>query len=84
VEAFQEGIQNYLRNMWNFTDSPTTLFTCSWPSPRIAVCIQQVTDITANPCTAYIPCELWDDFDPQLTVERRILIQNILLQEYAV
>jgi hypothetical protein len=32
--------------------------------PCIVACIQQVTDTAANPCTAHVPCEQWDDFDP--------------------
>jgi transient-receptor-potential-like protein len=77
MEIFQEGIQSYLRNMWNFIDFTRNSLYVSVAILRIAAYIQQSQEISADPSTAYIPREQWDDFDPQLIAEGLFAAANI-------
>lgn len=67
-EIFGEGIRSYLRNMWNFIDFSRNSLYCLVMLMRCVAYIQQTTQIKADPATAFIPREHWDDFDPQLIV----------------
>ncbi|KDR22808.1 Transient-receptor-potential-like protein, partial [Zootermopsis nevadensis] len=77
MEIFQEGVQSYLRNMWNFIDFTRNSLYVSVAILRIAAYIQQTREIYADPATAYIPREQWDDFDPQLIAEGLFAGANI-------
>lgn len=77
MEIFQEGIQSYLRNMWNFIDFTRNSLYVSVAILRIAAYIQQTREIAADPRTAYIPREQWDDFDPHLIAEGLFAAANI-------
>lgn len=77
MEIFQEGIQSYLRNMWNFIDFTRNSLYVSVAILRIAAYIQQAREIAADPRTAYIPREQWDDFDPQLIAEGLFAAANV-------
>lgn len=67
-EIFSEGIRSYLRNMWNFIDfSRNSLYSFVFLLRCVAF-FQQMNQINADPTTAFIPREHWDDFDPQLIV----------------
>lgn len=44
---------------------------------RLIAYVQQRSEIALDPQTAYIPRELWDDFDPQLIAEGLFAAANI-------
>lgn len=67
-EIFGEGIRSYLRNMWNFIDFMRNSLYCLVILLRGVAYVQQSSQISQDPATAFIPRELWDDFDPQLIV----------------
>lgn len=67
-EIFGEGINSYLRNMWNFIDFMRNSLYCLVFLLRGAAYFQQMSQISNDPTTAFIPREQWDDFDPQLIV----------------
>jgi transient-receptor-potential-like protein len=77
MEIFQEGVQSYLRNMWNFIDFTRNSLYVSVAILRIAAYIQQTQQTSTDPATAYIPREQWDDFDPQLIAEGLFAAANI-------
>ncbi|GAB0086179.1 Transient-receptor-potential-like protein [Sergentomyia squamirostris] len=76
-EIFAEGIQSYLRNMWNFIDFMRNFLYCLVAFLRIFAYIQQTSEISNDPSTAYIAREHWDDFDPQLIAEGLFAAANI-------
>uniref|UniRef100_A0A182NPI7 Transient receptor ion channel domain-containing protein n=1 Tax=Anopheles dirus TaxID=7168 RepID=A0A182NPI7_9DIPT len=76
-EIFIEGIRSYLRNMWNFIDFSRNFLYCCVALLRIIAYIQQTSQIAADPSTAYIAREHWDDFDPQLIAEGLFAAANI-------
>uniref|UniRef100_A0A182YA85 Transient receptor ion channel domain-containing protein n=1 Tax=Anopheles stephensi TaxID=30069 RepID=A0A182YA85_ANOST len=76
-EIFIEGIRSYLRNMWNFIDFSRNFLYCCVALLRIIAYIQQTSQISADPSTAYIAREHWDDFDPQLIAEGLFAAANI-------
>ncbi|XP_058116819.1 transient-receptor-potential-like protein [Anopheles ziemanni] len=76
-EIFIEGIRSYLRNMWNFIDFARNFLYCCVVLLRIIAYIQQSSQIAADPSTAYIAREHWDDFDPQLIAEGLFAAANV-------
>ncbi|XP_054261415.1 transient-receptor-potential-like protein [Macrosteles quadrilineatus] len=78
MEIYLEGIQEYLRNMWNFIDfSRNSLYVAVFML-RAAAYYQQSIEISEDPATAYIPREQWDAFDPQLIAEGLFAAANVL------
>lgn len=77
IEIVMEGIQSYLRNMWNIIDFIRDSLYVSVIILRAAAYIQQTQEISADPRKAYIPREQWDDFDPQLIAEGIFAAANI-------
>lgn len=76
-EIFTEGINSYLRNMWNFIDFTRNFLYCLVFLLRVAAYIQQTQEISLDPATAYIPREQWQPFDPQLIAEGLFAGANI-------
>lgn len=76
-EMYVEGINNYLRNMWNFIDFTRNFLYCIVFLLRVAAYIQQTQEIAEDPSTAYIPREEWQAFDPQLIAEGLFAAANI-------
>uniref|UniRef100_A0A2M4A8I3 Putative transient-receptor-potential-like protein n=1 Tax=Anopheles triannulatus TaxID=58253 RepID=A0A2M4A8I3_9DIPT len=76
-EIYVEGIRSYLRNMWNFIDFSRNFLYCCVALLRIIAYIQQTSQISNDPSTAYIAREHWDDFDPQLIAEGLFAAANI-------
>ncbi|XP_052861869.1 transient-receptor-potential-like protein [Anopheles cruzii] len=76
-EIYIEGIRSYLRNMWNFIDFARNFLYCCVALLRIVAYIQQTSQISKDPSTAYIAREHWDDFDPQLIAEGLFAAANI-------
>lgn len=68
LEIFGEGIQSYLRNMWNFIDFMRNSLYCLVFLLRAVAYFQQASEINKDAKTAFVPREQWDDFDPQLIV----------------
>ncbi|CAG9128814.1 unnamed protein product [Plutella xylostella] len=76
-EIYIEGIQSYLRNMWNFIDFTRNSLYVAVLLLRFAAYIQQTTEIQRDPQTKFIPREQWDAFDPQLIAEGLFAAANI-------
>ncbi|XP_058837341.1 transient-receptor-potential-like protein [Topomyia yanbarensis] len=76
-EIYLEGIQSYLRNMWNFIDFSRNFLYCCVALLRAVAYIQQTSEIAKDPSTAYIARENWDDFDPQLIAEGLFAAANV-------
>uniref|UniRef100_A0A1B0DMR2 Transient receptor ion channel domain-containing protein n=1 Tax=Phlebotomus papatasi TaxID=29031 RepID=A0A1B0DMR2_PHLPP len=76
-EIFAEGMRSYLRNMWNFIDFMRNFLYCLVACLRVFAYIQQNSEISKDPSTAYIAREHWDDFDPQLIAEGLFAAANI-------
>lgn len=76
-EIFAEGIQSYLKNMWNFIDFSRNFLYCCVVLLRVIAYIQQTSEVNKDPSTAYIARENWDDFDPQLIAEGLFAAANI-------
>ncbi|XP_062564885.1 transient-receptor-potential-like protein [Armigeres subalbatus] len=76
-EIFIEGIRSYLKNMWNFIDFSRNFLYCCVALLRLIAYIQQTSEISKDPSTAYIAREHWDDFDPQLIAEGLFAAANI-------
>ncbi|GBP17800.1 Transient-receptor-potential-like protein [Eumeta japonica] len=76
-EIYIEGIQSYLRNMWNFIDFTRNSLYVAVALLRFAAYIQQAAEISRDPKTIYIPREQWDAFDPQLIAEGLFAAANI-------
>ncbi|XP_073998927.1 transient-receptor-potential-like protein [Rhodnius prolixus] len=77
MEIWIEGINKYLRNMWNFIDFTRNALYVAVFVLRCAAYIQQSQQISADPRTAYIPREEWDAFDPQLIAEGLFAAANV-------
>jgi len=77
IEIFVEGLQSYLRNMWNIIDFTRDFLYVSVVILRAAAYIQQNQEISGDPRKAYIPREQWNDFDPQLIAEGLFAAANI-------
>lgn len=76
-EIYIEGIQAYLRNMWNFIDFSRNSLYCGVALLRIVAYIQQYYEISRDPSSQFIPRENWDAFDPQLIAEGLFAAANI-------
>lgn len=76
-EIFIEGIQSYLKNMWNFIDFSRNFLYCCVVLLRVIAYVQQTSEVRKDPSTAYIARENWDDFDPQLIAEGLFAAANI-------
>ncbi|XP_077299447.1 transient receptor potential-like [Arctopsyche grandis] len=76
-EIYLEGMQSYLRNMWNFIDFTRNSLYVAVALLRFAAFIQQSGEIAKDPKTVYIPREHWDAFDPQLIAEGLFAAANI-------
>lgn len=76
-EIFVEGIQSYLRNMWNFIDFTRNSLYTGVILLRLAAYIQQNSEINQDPSTAYIKREDWWAFDFQLIAEGLFAAANI-------
>ncbi|XP_023310819.1 transient-receptor-potential-like protein [Anoplophora glabripennis] len=76
-EIFIEGIQSYLRNLWNFIDFTRNVLYTAVFILRVASYLQQATEIRNDPSTAYIRREEWYAFDPQLIAEGLFAAANI-------
>uniref|UniRef100_A0A182JLW8 Transient receptor ion channel domain-containing protein n=1 Tax=Anopheles atroparvus TaxID=41427 RepID=A0A182JLW8_ANOAO len=76
-EIFIEGIRSYLRNMWNFIDFARNFLYLCVMLLRVIAYIQQSSQISSDPSTAYIAREHWDDFDPQLIAEGLFAAANV-------
>lgn len=76
-EIFAEGIQSYLKNMWNFIDFSRNFLYCCVVLLRVIAYVQQTSEVNKDPSTAYIARENWDDFDPQLIAEGLFAAANI-------
>lgn len=76
-EILVEGMNSYLRNLWNFIDfSRNVLYTAVFVL-RVASYLQQSAEISKDPLTAYIRREDWYAFDPQLIAEGLFAAANI-------
>lgn len=69
-EIIGSGIRAYLRDMWNFIDFMRNSLYCFVFVFRGIAFFQQANQISRDPSTAFLPREVWDDFDPQLIVSR--------------
>lgn len=76
-EIFDEGIRNYLKNMWNFIDFSRNFLYVMVILLRVVAYIQQYNEVKEDPNTAFVPREQWDDFDPQLIAEGLFAAANI-------
>ncbi|KAJ8922843.1 hypothetical protein NQ315_007878 [Exocentrus adspersus] len=76
-EIFVEGIQSYLRNLWNFIDFTRNVLYTAVFILRVASYLQQSAEIRNDPSTAYIRREDWYAFDPQLIAEGLFAAANI-------
>lgn len=72
-----EGMQSYLRNLWNFIDFSRNFLYTAVIILRIAAYIQQTSEIKSDPAIAYIRREEWNAFDPQLIAEGLFAAANI-------
>lgn len=68
-EIVMEGMQSYLRNLWNTIDFARNSLYCMVFILRLAAYVQQYDEISKDPSRAYIPREQWNAFDPQLIAE---------------
>lgn len=76
-EIYVEGINSYLRNMWNFIDFTRNSLYFAVGILRVLAYIQQTNEIAEDPSTAYIPRENWAAFDPQLIAEGLFAAANV-------
>ncbi|XP_048519498.1 transient-receptor-potential-like protein isoform X2 [Dendroctonus ponderosae] len=76
-EIFTEGIQSYLRNLWNFIDFTRNLFYALTFVLRAVAYLQQINEIQKDPTTAFLRREQWHSFDPQLIAEGLFAAANI-------
>lgn len=77
MEMYYGGLQEYLRDMWNFIDFTRNVLYVLVILLRAAAYIQQHSEISKDPSSAYIPREEWDDFDPQLVSEGLFAAANV-------
>ncbi|KAF7285043.1 hypothetical protein GWI33_012349 [Rhynchophorus ferrugineus] len=76
-EIFTEGINSYLRNLWNFIDFTRNLFYVLTFVLRVVAYVQQKAEIEQDSSTAYLRREEWNAFDPQLIAEGLFAAANI-------
>ncbi|XP_057659520.1 transient-receptor-potential-like protein isoform X1 [Diorhabda carinulata] len=76
-EIFVEGINSYLRNLWNFIDFTRNVLYTAVFFLRIASYFQQAAEIENDEETAKIRRENWNAFDPQLIAEGLFAAANI-------
>lgn len=76
-EIFVEGMQSYLRNLWNFIDFCRNVLYTAVFVLRVASYLQQSAEISKDPSTAYIRREQWNAFDPHLIAEGLFAGANI-------
>lgn len=74
---FVEGINSYLKNLWNFIDFTRNVLYAGVFVLRVASYFQQQAEIREDPSTAYIRREEWYAFDPQLIAEGLFAAANI-------
>lgn len=74
---YVEGMNTYLRNLWNFIDFSRNFLYIAVFFLRGVAYIQQTLQIEQNPSTAYIKREEWEAFDPQLIAEGLFAAANI-------
>nr|XP_014288104.1 transient-receptor-potential-like protein isoform X2 [Halyomorpha halys] len=77
MEIWTEGIQEYLRNLWNFIDFTRNSLYVGVFLLRCAAYWQQANQIAYDPAIAYIPREQWDAYDPQLIAEGLFAAANV-------
>ncbi|XP_044748537.1 transient-receptor-potential-like protein [Coccinella septempunctata] len=76
-EMYSEGFSHYIRNLWNIIDfSRNFLYTAVF-FLRVAAYLEQNSQITQNPGTAYLRREEWAAFDFQLVAEGLFAAANI-------
>lgn len=76
-EIYVEGMQSYLRDLWNFIDFSRNFLYCMVFLLRVVAYIQQNSEISRDPLTAYSRREEWQAFDPQLIAEGLFAAANI-------
>ncbi|KAL0125769.1 hypothetical protein PUN28_004670 [Cardiocondyla obscurior] len=76
-EAYVDGLQSYLRNLWNFIDFTRNSLYLATGILRLAAYLQQRAEIQTDSSAALIPRELWSDFDPQLIAEGLFAAANV-------
>ncbi|CAG9767036.1 unnamed protein product [Ceutorhynchus assimilis] len=76
-EMFTEGINEYLRDLWNFIDFTRNLFYALTFVLRVVAYVQQNSEIQKDPTTAFLRREEWNAFDPQLIAEGLFAAANI-------
>ncbi|CAG9859792.1 unnamed protein product [Phyllotreta striolata] len=76
-EIFVEGINSYLRNLWNFIDFTRNVLYTGVFLLRVVSYFQQAKEIRNDPSTSYIRREDWNAFDPQLIAEGLFAAANI-------
>ncbi|XP_045478713.1 transient-receptor-potential-like protein isoform X2 [Harmonia axyridis] len=76
-EMFSEGFANYLRNMWNIIDFTRNFLYTAVLLLRVAAYLEQNSEISRNPGTAYLRREEWAAFDFQLVAEGLFAAANV-------
>ncbi|XP_076644692.1 transient receptor potential-like isoform X2 [Halictus rubicundus] len=76
-EAYVDGLNAYLRDLWNFIDFTRNFLYIATAVLRIAAYVQQSAEIKQDSKAAVIPRENWSDFDPQLIAEGLFAAANI-------
>lgn len=76
-EMYVEGMNNYLKDLWNFIDFTRNFLYCMVFLLRVIAYVQQKTEIAKDPMFAYSKREEWQAFDPQLIAEGLFAAANI-------
>lgn len=76
-KVYIDGLNSYLRDMWNFIDFTRNTLYLATGLLRLAAYLQQRTEIQMDPSAALIPRENWGDFDPQLIAEGLFAAANV-------
>ncbi|XP_029154915.1 transient-receptor-potential-like protein [Nylanderia fulva] len=76
-EVYVDGLQSYLRDMWNFIDATRNMLYLATGVLRLAAYLQQRAEIQTDPSAALIPRENWSDFDMQLIAEGLFAAANV-------
>lgn len=76
-EMYVEGMNNYLRDLWNFIDFTRNLLYCLVFLLRVVAYLQQKAEIAKDSLLAYSRREEWQAFDPQLIAEGLFAAANI-------
>lgn len=74
---WKEGLRRYFANMWNVIDICRDTAYSLVIVLRVVAYYQQQRELLADPASAYLPREEWDDFDPQLISEGVCAMANI-------